>query len=194
MATPAPTLGDDTCAVLGCTDTYVNSPKRKCQCFYGCHRWENCCSGILSHLHHLALQPHCIHCAKQHLDFSPHCDGMGALEAQEKIALQDVAAFSVFWSIILFVIALILLCWAAFFLYSHCKKHRGHSSFQQSGFILSDNKPILILSYTSMSLYTLSLFCYLVANGTLGVDYDNTKVFARFHISFVVIFRHEYIW
>merc|ERR1719474_1473376 len=100
---------------------------------------------------------------------------MGAIEAQEKFALQEVAAFSVFWSIILFVIAFILLCWASFFLYSHCKKHRGHSTFQQSGFILQDNKLMMILSYTAMALYTLSLFSYLVCNGTLGVDYDNTK-------------------
>ena len=166
----------DSCHHLGCSDTYQSG--WACQCFYGCHNYASCCSGTFAHCipsarNRFTVIP--LNPSQTHSDFSPRCDGMGAIEAQEKLALQEVAAFSVFWSIILFVITFILLCWASFFLYSHCKKHRGHSSFQQSGFILEDTKLMMVLSYTAMSFYTLSLFSYLVCNGTLGVDYDNTK-------------------
>ena len=61
------------------------------------------------------IMTHCLHFAQ----ISIHIDGMGAIEG-EKQALADVAAFIFFT---LFVLLLVLLCWAFYTLYQHFKKH-----------------------------------------------------------------------
>ena len=125
-------------------------------------------------------------------DFYSHCDGMAAIEEQEKEALSQVAAFSVFYSIIMFVLLLVILCWSFYTLYQHFKKHGFGSTFSahdSSGFILQDTRLMIILSYIGMSFYVLSLFCYLIANGSLGVDYNpNNDTYGNSQIVAIIFY------
>jgi len=105
-------------------------------------------------------------------DFLDHCDGMAAIEEQEKLALAQVASFSVFYAILIFVLLLTLLLWASYALFAHIKKHGRGAAFEHSELILADNALQIALSFVAMLCFTLSAFCYLIANGALGVDYD----------------------
>ena len=108
-----------------------------------------------------------------HPDFLDHCDGMAAIEEQEKLALAQVASFSVFYAILMFVLLLTCSMWAGYTLYAHWKKHGRGAAFENSELILQDNKLQIALSFLAMAAFVLSSFCYLVANGSLGVDYDS---------------------
>ena len=98
---------------------------------------------------------------------------MGAIEAQEKEALAQVAAFSVFFSIICFVSVFVIFMWGCYAVFSHFKRRGGGADFESTRFILADNKLMIILSYLGMGFYVLCLFCYLIANGALGVEYNS---------------------
>eukprot|EP01083_Nonionella_stella_P298507 1013163_1 len=120
--TPAPISTDLSCN--GACSARYNLHK-PCQCYYGCYRYNDCCT-----------------------DFVDHCDGMAAIEEQEKEALSQVAAFSVFYSIIMFVLLLVILLWSFYSLYAHCKKSGGRS--YSSGVILKVNNFMISLSYIGM--------------------------------------------
>eukprot|EP00484_Ammonia_sp_Unknown_P030968 CAMPEP_0197026406 /NCGR_PEP_ID=MMETSP1384-20130603/6494_1 /TAXON_ID=29189 /ORGANISM="Ammonia sp." /LENGTH=466 /DNA_ID=CAMNT_0042455061 /DNA_START=30 /DNA_END=1430 /DNA_ORIENTATION=+ len=132
---------------IGCS--IYHEPGRSCQCYYGCEKYLDCCE-----------------------DYLQYCDGMAAIEQKEKLALAEVAAFSVFYSIIMFVLLSVVLLWACYTLFVFYKKHGGSLSFEAAGFVLKDTRLMIILSYIGMALYVLSIFCYLVANATLGIHYN----------------------
>eukprot|EP01084_Bolivina_argentea_P044546 81964_1 len=96
------TLGPSSCVEQGCTMHYAFHAQ--CQCYYSCRKFKDCCD-----------------------DFVKVCEGMSGVETEEKEALSDVAAFSVFYSILIFIFLLMIFVWASFNLFSFCKKHSKRS-------------------------------------------------------------------